>query len=310
LEEQNVSGVRVGQVLEHVPSIVAVVVGLAFSISVLFDWGFFAYLEFPLRALPTTLADHTRTPLLWTPVLLAVAMIGHAFNAAVDRDAFLKERKAEAARNEAAAGAQPGAPTVVTMLTPSEPAGSDARFRARFWWVAVAVTLGVVLLWVALGDHVDQLFLAVLPFLWVAYAVRSYTPEHMGLGAARTRRYVMVGLTVLAFGSYIAGNTSSRTALESALKGRITIEYVDADDKVQRGGVIRRFEAFALVSDTSGNIRVVDQDHIRGSDLRRRRVIGEACRLFGKFCPPGYQESVDEAKKGRPADQLQPPPEA
>jgi hypothetical protein len=64
-----------GATLEIVVKCLAVLTGISFAMSIVYDWGFYSGFDLTFADLPTSLADHTRGALNWTPVALISGLV-------------------------------------------------------------------------------------------------------------------------------------------------------------------------------------------------------------------------------------------
>ncbi|EKS67889.1 hypothetical protein BURK_022695 [Burkholderia sp. SJ98] len=64
-----------GSTLDLLIKVLAVLTGASLGVSIVYDWGFFSAIGLTLADLPTSLADHTRSALNWSPWLIVLGCV-------------------------------------------------------------------------------------------------------------------------------------------------------------------------------------------------------------------------------------------
>jgi hypothetical protein len=62
--------------ITSISSIIGIVVSLSFSVSIIYDWGFYSSLGLTFDTVAASLSDHFRSTLIWQPTLICSSLSG------------------------------------------------------------------------------------------------------------------------------------------------------------------------------------------------------------------------------------------
>lgn len=228
--------------LEVGTKLLALIATLCVALSVLFDCGYLAALELTFSEVPTSLSDHTRSAILWLP------LVGSVFPLAVVVNLFLDQVDAKDAREVKSRGED-----ISTYMK------NEAK-RAR--WSLAIFTVVCFLLWLAFGYRARSYLVLGAITLWVLVVVRATPHDYLGIRLSLLFRLGLVVLPIILFGLYVAGYNSGREGIAPNQQFGIISVRNPEDQRQLKANVVRVFEKSAIVIDENHKVLLLKPDDI------------------------------------------------
>lgn len=255
--------------LEVGTKILALMATLCVALSVLFDWGYLHALELTFSEVPTTLSDHTRSAVLWLPLVVLVLPL------AVVTSLFLHQVDAKDL------GEAKGRGEDISAYIKNE--ARDAR------WVLAIIAIACFLLWLAFGSRARPLlFIGGIAF-WILVVTRLTPHDYLGVRTTMILRFCLVILPSIPFSLYIAGYNSGREGISPSQKfGIINVRSSDNHSQL-KANIVRIFEKTAIIIDENRNIVLLKPDDIVQVKKAKSPSInkGLLCAYWRISCPTG-----------------------
>ena len=242
--------------LENLSKNLTFVTAAILALSVTYDFFLLHALSLTFAEVPTTIADHVRSAIIWLPVVGICALVGGIVGLA-----------------------QKPLPTS---------SGSTARRKLEYVDILFLCTALPLLVGIALRSTATALVLTVASFsaiLWFRLQIGHANIEaKLGAGTARLLMLALVAVFMVAGKGYSDG-TSAILAHQSTLSAHLRIHGVDSIAEVT---LVRRFNSVALLVEPNGRVRVVPADALivvtplaSTPTLLRCRVVPSLCKPAG-----------------------------
>jgi len=250
------------QVLEGVGKLLSIGASVVLAVSVFYDYNFLRALGLGFSEVPTTLADHVRSAIIWGPVLLIAVLV------AVWLQLFLIKLHFDRREH----------------FVRAEPDTAVSRLPLRILSVGAVMIAGVFVLF---GDWIEGLYWSAL-FGWLAFGWWFVIYSELGRkGFSLLGAVLFLGIPVLFLAVGSVGHTRGHALLlKTTAAWEVTISAAERREvKLLKG--LRRFESAVVLVDSRNQVSVVPSASIV---LARQLVspsLGEAlgCEWFGLFCP-------------------------
>lgn len=219
----------------------AVVVGIGFVVSVIYDWGFVHALSLDFANLPTTTSDHFRSGLLWFPPLLGGILI----YAAVE----FQFQRVERGLTEKEIVDSSSNPERMKKFR-------DGPLKLLAWTVPVYLVA-----YILIGD----VFASVLPVMsaiaWMGFAEWCHS---VPLIRQRRNKYVQLGFTFLPVIGILAFFNGYNAAVDAAVRKptEITIERQEPLSVVS-GNILRTLDKGILLLATNNAIQFIPWNQVK-----------------------------------------------
>lgn len=254
-------------ILEVGAKLLALIATLCVALSVVFDWGYLTALELTFSEVPTSLSDHTRSAVLWLPLVVSVfplAIVASLFSAQLDA----KDMREAKSKGE----------DIATYIK------NDAK-NAR-WLLAIFSIIGV-LLWLAFGYRARSFLVMAALAVWVLVVVRATPHDYLGIRLSMFFRFSLVVLPIIPFGLYMAGYNSGREGISPDQQfGTITVRG-SGNQYQLKANVVRIFEKTAIVVDGNRKALLLKPDDIVQVEKAKPISInkGVLCDYWRISCP-------------------------
>ena len=220
----------------------AFIATLCVALSVVFDWGYLAALELTFSEVPISLSDHTRSAVLWLPLVVSV------FPLAVVLNLFLDQVDAKDVREAKSRGED------ISAYIKNEAKGAR-------WSLAIFAVV-CFLLWLAFGYRARSFLALGAMAFWVLVVVRATPHDYLGIRLSMLFRFCLVALPIIPFGLYVAGYNSGREGISPDQQFG-TINARSSENQYQlRANVVRVFEKTTIVIDENRKVLLLKPDDI------------------------------------------------
>jgi hypothetical protein len=212
------------------------------ALSVLFDWGYLAALDLRLSEVPTTLADHTRSAILWLPVLGYVIPLAIAFtlySMEIDRKGIEEEQRQK-------------------KESPNDPV-KEAKHQ-MLGTLIMAVLL--VLAWLMLGNRFIGLFYLAIFMLWSLFVVRVTPVANSNQRRSDILRSWLLLPVLIGIAQYSMGYNTGFAAVNTQQSlGTLLVRGESGIEKM-KGNIVRPFERFVIVIGDDRKVTLLKPDDI------------------------------------------------
>ncbi len=210
--------------VQDISQLAGIFVIFGFLVSLIYDWGFFHSLGVGYRDIPSSIADHFRTGLIWAPPLLGAFIFYLAWEFQIQRiEKGLTEEE---------------------IVNSSKDPDKTRRFRERpykfFLWVCVLWVLSYIFV----GDVASSIPTVAFAILWLVFADWCYATPLIQLRRNERVQLLFKYLPAAAILAYAAGY-SAGTDAAFRHKSSITISPVGNGTKIE-GTYLRGFESGLL----------------------------------------------------------------
>ena len=265
--------------LERTAALVAVIVPLGLAISFAYDWGFFSALGLRFADAPTTIPDHLRTWLVWSPAIIPAVVAFLALE--------LFTRRIEQGRTE----------DEIAALSPNP--ALTKRFRTLPWKLIRWMCVIFLVAWILVGYNLLFTLTVTMCWLWFMEWVFSHPRvlRRHSIWVVSFASFAPAALIIffsLGYRSMDFGNGSSiahvqvvENGVDSATSGRAVFMETH---------VMRSFGDWLLVRDASGTVLWVRSDRVDRIEVTRDKQsfrgvlcwLAEVCIEFGEngLSPP------------------------
>lgn len=274
---------------EQIGKAVAVITSLLFIVSIFFDFSFLLAVGLSFDEIPSSLSEHVRSAILWTPKLLLTAFAFFMY------ELFL--RRIEGGKSE-------------EELVASSPTPRFTRaFRKSGDLVIPIVVTLTGLIGAILSNNLQWVYLLFI-LLWGFLATSVVNHPRLGTSFTDLRAKLFIILPILLSIVGFFGYQSGTRMLASATpKWEIALRDGTMTTKKNLLG-IRRFSGFAIIVDQSKFVSVVPNNAIASVKSLISPLQNElnACRWFGFACQstanlpsnPAAQETLRDKVSQRP----------
>lgn len=254
-------------ILEAGAKLLALVATLCMALSVLFDWGYLAGLGLTFSEVPTSLSDHTRSAVLWLPLVVSV------FPLAVVVTLFTEQFDAKHIREAESRGED-----ISTHID------SEAKNARRI--LAIFAPVGFML-WLAFGDRTGPFFVLAAMALWALVVARAADHDYHGIRLSMNFNFYLLILPIIAFVLYMGGYTSGRKGIPPYQEvGTIDVHSAENQYKL-KANVVRFFDKTVIVIDENGKVLLLKPENI--VQVKKAKSIsidrGGLCDYWRISCP-------------------------
>ncbi|MCV0439298.1 MAG: hypothetical protein K5880_11745 [Hydrogenophaga sp.] len=239
--------------LEKLSKNLTVVTAAVLALSVIYDFFLLHALGLTFAEVPTTIADHVRSAIIWLPVIGIFGLVGGILGLA---------QKPRPAVN-----------------------GATASHKLDYVDIFFFCTALPILIGIGLRSTATALALTVASFsamLWFRFQLGHANIEaKLGAGAARLLMLALVAILLVAGKGYSDG-TSAMLSHQPTLSAHLRLREVNSTAEVT---LIRRFDSVALLVEPDARVRVVPADAIvvvtplaSSPTLLRCRVVPSLCK--------------------------------
>ena len=240
--------------LERTAALIAVIVPLGLAISFAYDWGFFSALGLRFADVPTSIPDHLRTWLVWSPAIIPAVLVFLGFE--------LLTRRIEQGRTE----------NEIVALSPS-PARAKI-FRTLPWKLIRWMCAAVLAAWILVGYNRLLGLAATVCWIWLMEWVFSHP---IVLRRHSLWLILMVVLAPTALILFFSLGYRSVDFNKNDITAYVEI-FNDGSDSASAGSVLlethvmRSFGNWLLVREKSGTILWIRSDRVDRMQLAGDRV--------------------------------------
>jgi hypothetical protein len=233
--------------------------------SVIYDRIFFFALGINFLNVPTTLADHIRTSLIWAPTIIPVLLLYILFRNSDVLDLFEHKK-------------------IYTSFIAKKSDKKTIKTAIQELWLMALITFS---LWMWLGDELNFMVALTGFFLWAYIVVKCITikiiPNEEKLTQTRMTA-LLVGLYICVLGSYAWEDAKS-----SYFRPMAKVKTNNSIAASQGNGILglRGFEQFMLVKDESNVIHLLKNEDILSIEYlgtKASRNDGALCLTTGWLC--------------------------
>lgn len=241
--------------MERIGTSITILTAALLAYSVVYDYVYFASLDMQLSEVPTSIQDHARTALIWTPALAFVVAVIFLFW--------------QFHRNSSEEGDEAERP-------------SARRIFKQHW--SLILMIPATILAVLFDRDLSMLFVAALLALILNIALTVYRKSEKYLISNKISIFFLTAILMLTMVSAEAYSAAKKfTKNEEIWEIEFVSERLDLRKKYSG---IRRFSEFSLLADGSDAIVVVPNDEIlatkrAGVPLGKQRNI---CKWVGVLC--------------------------
>lgn len=254
-------------ILEVGTKLLALIATLCIALSVVFDWGYLTALELTFSEVPTSLSDHTRSAVLWLPLVASVFPLAIVASLIFDQ---IDAKDVSEAKSR-------GEDISAYLKTEAKNAG---------WSLAIFSVISF-LLWLAFGYRARTFLVMGALAVWVLVVVRAMPHDYLGIRLSMFFRFSLVVLPIIPFSLYVAGYNSGREGISPDQQFG-TINVRDSGNQYQiKANVVRLFEKTAIVIDENRKVLLLKPDDIVQVEKAKPISInkGVLCDYWRISCP-------------------------
>lgn len=249
--------------VEQLGTLIGLTSGALLILSVFYDFNFLLALGLTFADVPTTISDHVRSAIVWTPLVGLMTLAFYML------DMFI--RRVERGRTEAE--------IIASSSTPK----FTRAFRAGAKYLILVM---VVLFEMLFGTSISWLYLSFI-FAWGFLSISVVHHPRMGLQFSRTggRLFIFVPLFV-AFVGYFGYGHGQRVLTTPTAQWEVTVK-TERGVETRRLAGLRRFSDVAITVDLKKDVAVLPAETILAANSIRQ-ADGEksiSCKWFGYLCP-------------------------
>jgi hypothetical protein len=210
--------------VQDISQLAGIFVIFGFMVSLIYDWGFFHSLGVGYRDIPSSIADHFRTGLIWAPPLFGLFIFYLAWEFQIQRiEKGLTEEE---------------------IVNSSKDPDKTRRFRERPYKFLIWVCVLAVLNYILVGDVASSIPTVAFAILWLVFADWCYATPLIQLRRNEWVQFLFKYLPTAAILAYAAGYSAGTDAVFWH-KSSITINAVGNETKIN-GTYLRGFESGLL----------------------------------------------------------------
>jgi hypothetical protein len=261
--------------IEQLGTLIGLASGALLILSVFYDFNFLLALGLTFEDVPTTISDHVRSAIVWTPIVGLMTLAFYML------DMFI--RRVERGRTEAE-----------IIASSSTPKFTRAFRTGANYLILVMVALFVILF----GTSISWLYLG---FVFVRGFLSISVVHHprMGIQFSRTggRLFIFVPIFVAAVG-YVGYERGRRLLTTPTAQWEVTVK-TERGVETRRLAGLRRFSDVAITVDLKNGVGVLPAESILVANSIRQTV-GEksmSCKWFGYLCPATEANSAAKQSK-------------
>lgn len=249
--------------IEQLGTLIGLTSGALLILSVFYDFSFLLALSLTFEDVPTTISDHVRSAIVWTPIVGLVTLALYMV------DMFI--RRVERGRTEAEIIASSSNPKITRAFR----AGAN-------YLILVMVALFVILF----GTSISWLYLGFV-FVWGFLSISVVHHPRMGIQFSRTggRLFIFVPIFVAAVG-YVGYERGRRLLTTPTAQWEVTVK-TEGGVETRRLAGLRRFSDVAITVDLKKGVSVLPAESILvvNSILQADGEKYNICEWFGYVCP-------------------------
>lgn len=232
----------------------AILSSASLGVSIVFDYGFYSALNMSFSDVPTQLADHTRSVLIWLPALFSFAVFLIFINLILK--AFF-----------------PNA------LKPDEKVGLAGKYRLLY----LLALLAVQVLFILYGDRAASLGVFYSVFLYLEFSRYIFSRPNLKDYNNSTVKFIFVVVPVAIYSIHHWGYANAVSYFTS---DNHYSNIVNIENKTEKLIVLRELEKGVLVSDDSRKISFIQWSEIKRIESIGMYVenVGLACKTFQINC--------------------------
>lgn len=245
-----------GDTVETFGKWIAVLGSCSFGVSIVFDYGFYSALGMSFSDVPTQIADHVRSALIWLPILF-FCVVGIAVLDVIQKAFFSS--------------------TFTDKKTGKRNSLAEFLFLVFLLFCQVMVFL--------FGDEFAGLSLAYTIYFFVSFSEILLAKPSLEKYNTTIVKFIYVTCPIIVIGFYSWGKTEAINHFHD--QHRYSVIH-SSDNTKEKLIIIRELERGILVSDESRKITFLQWSEIKRIETIGRyfESIGMMCQLFGKNCKP------------------------
>jgi len=267
--------------------IITTIVAIGFVISVIYDWGFTQALGLKLINLPTTISDHFRTGLDWSPYLLVLVFLYSAIEFQFQRvERGLTEQE---------------------IIESSKNPEKTKKFRERPWkfikWIFLLMFFSYILLGDSYLSPASWYLPIMLSFVWLYFAEWCYSSPLIKLRRNWVLQAAFTFLPIIFILAFFSGYKASVAAIREPKRVNITFSLPSPNLK---GNLLREFERGVLIIIDSDNLTFIPWTRIKSINIEKKYKYkpffrGILCERFHICTNTNFNKEL-RRRKNRAAD--------
>lgn len=256
-------GTMTSRMLEKTAAVITVIVPLGLAMSFAYDWGFFSALGLRFADAPTSIPDHLRTWLVWSPAIIPAVLVLLGFE--------LLTRRIELGRTE----------EEIVALSPF-PARTKF-FRSLPWKLIRWTCVAILAAWILVGYNLLLGLAATVCWIWLMEWVFSH-PDLLRRHSLWVILTVVLAPAALIFFFSLGYRSVNLNKNDMTAYVEIFNDVVDsanAGPVLVETDVMRSFGSWLLVREKSGTMLWIRSDRVDRMELAvdRQRFRGVLCSL-------------------------------
>lgn len=252
-------------IAEQVGRVLVVIASLLFVVSVFFDYSFLLAVGVSFDEIPSSLSEHVRSAILWTPKLLLTVLAFFTY------ELFLRRIEGGMSEEE--------------LITSSSTPRFISLFRKSGDLVVPVVGLLTVLVGTFLSNDLQWAYL-LFALLWWGLALSVVNHPRLGtlLVGLQVRLFVILPILLSMVGLY-GYQSGIRILTTTKPKWEVVLRDGSTTTKQSLLG-IRRFGSFAIIVDQAKLVSIIPNESIVSVRIYASPVENEIniCRWFGVLC--------------------------
>jgi len=250
--------------VQDIGQLVGIIVVFGFIVSLIYDWGFFRSLGIGYHDIPSSIADHFRTGLIWAPPLFGIFIFYLALEFQIQRiEKGLSEEE---------------------IVNSSKNPDKTRRFRESPYRFIIWFCVLAALTYILVGDIASSIPTVAFAVVWLVFADWCYAAPLIQLRRNEWIQFLFKYLPAAAILAYASGYSAGTDA---AFRHRcsITINMVGNGAKIE-GSYLRGFESGLLYLAKDDKPTFIRWDSLSSYtfDTKYTPYKGLLCSWFN-FCP-------------------------
>lgn len=210
--------------LQNVPILISIFSSLAFVLSVVYDWGYFMFLNISFSELPTSLSDHVKSALIWLPKTVLggfVALTIELLTQRIERGMTEEE----------------------IILSSPNPKFTYYFRRSPFYFIIIVSTLAIILKILGLPVPLDALIFFTI-CLWVLINSWIFNFPRLQQKYSFLFRYTFKWLPIIVLIIWYLGYSEASSDIK--INKTICI-LLNKNEKIESAILLRSFDKFILI---------------------------------------------------------------
>ena len=249
--------------IEQLGTLIGLTSGALLIMSIFYDFNFLLGLGLTFEDVPTTISDHVRSSIVWTPIVGGMTLAFYMFEIFV--------RRVEGGRTEAE--------IIASSSTPIFTRG----IRAGAY---VLILIMVALFEILFGTSIGWLYLGFV-FIWGFLSMSVVHHPRMGIQFSRTGGWLFIFVPLfVAWVGNIGYERGHRLLTTPTAQWEVTVK-TERGVETRRLAGLRRFSDVAITVDLKKGVAVLPAESILVANSIRQ-TDGEksiSCKWFGYLCP-------------------------